>query len=186
MKVTELDVPGVLLIETRAFEDSRGWFLESWHADRYGEAGVAAAFVQDNVSFSQKGVLRGLHYQHPQGQAKLIGVLQGEVWDVAVDIRVGSATFGRWTGCVLSAANRRQLFIPVGFAHGFVVTSENALVAYKCSEVYYPGSEGTVLWNDPGLGIPWPIATPTLSVKDSDAQPLAKIPVSALPRWRDG
>lgn len=183
MKVTELALPGVLLIEPRVFGDARGWFMESWHAERYAAAGVGAGFVQDNVSFSRRGTLRGLHYQHPHPQGKLVGVLEGEVWDVAVDIRVGSPTFGRWVGTVLSAENHRQLYIPPGFAHGFVVTSDVALFHYKCTDVYHPEAEGTVLWSDPALGIDWPVAAPTVSQKDAAALPLAQLSPDALPRF---
>ena len=174
MKVTELDLPGVLLIETRRFDDKRGWFLESWNAARYREAGVDLSFVQDNVSFSRKGVLRGLHFQDPHPQGKLVWVVQGEVWDVAVDVRRGSPTFGRWLGHTLSANNARQLFIPEGFAHGFVVLSETALVCYKCTAPYRPEAERTLRWDDPDVGIEWPISDPVVSEKDAGGSGLAE------------
>jgi dTDP-4-dehydrorhamnose 3,5-epimerase len=183
MKVTELEIPGVLLVEPRVFGDARGWFMESWHAERYAEAGIGPRFVQDNFSMSGRGTLRGLHYQQPHAQGKLVSVLEGEVWDVAVDIRVGSPTYGRWAATVLSAENHRQLYIPAGFAHGFVVTSERALFHYKCTEQYRPEAEGTVYWNDPELGIEWPVEAPTVSHKDATALPLSQIQPESLPRY---
>jgi len=182
VKVTPLDLPEVLQVEPQVFGDTRGWFMESWNAKRYADAGIPARFVQDNISFSRRGTLRGLHFQHPHPQGKLVGVLEGEVWDVAVDIRVDSPTFGQWVGCTLSAENRRQLYIPEGFAHGFVVTSETALFHYKCTDMYHPEAEGTVLWNDPALAIAWPVEAPTLSRKDASAVPLARFSPEALPR----
>jgi dTDP-4-dehydrorhamnose 3,5-epimerase len=148
MIVTPTPLPGVLVVEPKIFGDSRGFFLETWHAERYREAGIAASFVQDNVSFSRRGVLRGLHFQRPNDQAKLVAVLEGEVFDVAIDVRVGSPHFGKSTSVVLSGENKRQIFIPEGFAHGFCVLSESADVFYKCSDFYHPGDERAVLWND--------------------------------------
>lgn len=156
MKVSETALPGVLLIEPRVFTDERGFFLETWHAERYRGEGITVPFVQDNFSHSLRGVLRGLHYQLGQPQAKLVQVLQGEVYDVAVDIRRGSPTFGRWVGVRLSGENRRQLFIPVGFAHGFYVLSETADFHYKCSDFYAHAEERGVRWDDPELAITWP------------------------------
>jgi dTDP-4-dehydrorhamnose 3,5-epimerase len=181
LNTTPLELPGLLLIEPRVFRDQRGWFMESWNAERYAGAGVLSAFVQDNLSLSQGGVLRGLHYQHPHGQAKLVSVLEGEVWDVAVDIRSGSSSFGRWYGCTLSAENARQLFIPEGYAHGFVVLSGSALFSYKCSDYYRPESEGTIRWDDPDLAISWPVEDPQVSAKDQAAPRLAEIPLTSLP-----
>jgi dTDP-4-dehydrorhamnose 3,5-epimerase len=181
MKVTKLSIPEVLLLEPRAFGDSRGWFLETWQVRRYAEAGVPERFVQDNVSRSQRGVLRGLHYQHPHGQGKLVQVLLGQVYDVAVDIRVGSPTFGRWVSATLSDENHRQMYIPPGFAHGFCVLSEEAVFSYKCTDFYCPDCEGGVLWNDPEIGIEWPIAEPRLSEKDRRYLPLRQIPKDGLP-----
>lgn len=182
MRVLETELPGVLEIEPRVFRDDRGYFFESWNHERYRGAGVPAGFVQDNVSVSKRGVLRGLHYQQPGSQGKLVGVLQGEVFDVAVDIRAGSPTFGRWMARVLSAENGLQLFIPEGFAHGFVVLSEVAVFSYKCTDYYDPAAEGTVLWNDPALGIDWPVWEPILSPKDREGKPLGEIPPESLPR----
>ncbi len=162
MNLIETRLPGVIVIEPTVFGDDRGFFCETWNQARYAAAGVPEVFVQDNLSFSRRGVLRGLHFQHPHAQGKLVYVLMGEVFDVAVDIRIGSPTFGQWAGVVLSGENKRQIYIPPGFAHGFCVTSESALFAYKCTDVYVPQAEGCVLWNDPALGIEWPIAQPAL------------------------
>lgn len=152
---------------------------------RYADAGLPADFVQDNVSFSARGVLRGLHFQNPNPQGKLVSVLQGEVFDVAVDVRVGSPTFGRWVGASLSADNRRQLYVPEDFAHGFVVTSETALFQYKCTGYYHPEAEGAVAWNDADVGIEWPIADPVLSAKDRAAPSLSAMPAGVLPEHKE-
>lgn len=181
MNVLPTDLPGVLVIEPQAFGDERGWFLEVWQEVRYGEAGLPARFVQDNASWSRHGVLRGLHFQHPRGQGKLIYVLVGEVFDVAVDVRADSPTFGQWTALTLSAENRKQLYIPPGFAHGFCVTGENALFAYKCTELYAPESERTVRWDDPHIGIAWPLQAPLVSQKDSQGALLKDFPRGHLP-----
>ena len=183
MNVVETDLPGVLVVEPEVFGDARGFFMESWNGARYSEAGLPDGFVQDNLSFSARGVLRGLHFQNPNPQGKLVSVLWGEVFDVAVDIRVGSPTFGRWTGATLSAENKRQLYVPPDFAHGFLVTSEAALFFYKCTDYYDPASEGTVLWNDSEIGIEWPTGAPTLSDKDCAAPALREFPEGALPRY---
>jgi len=183
VNVVETELPGVLILEPRVFGDERGFFMESYNAGRYAGAGLPERFVQDNLSFSRRGVLRGLHFQNPQPQGKLVSVLQGEVFDVAVDIRVGSPNFGRWTGVTLSAENKRQFYVPPDFAHGFVVTSDVALFFYKCTDYYAPHSEGSVLWNDPGIGIEWPIEAPTLSEKDRSAPTLRETPEEALPRY---
>ncbi|MDP9348983.1 MAG: dTDP-4-dehydrorhamnose 3,5-epimerase [Gemmatimonadota bacterium] len=180
MRVVEAELPGVYIAEPKVFADERGYFLESWSEKRYREAGIDTTFVQDNLSFSTRGVLRGLHYQKPHEQGKLVSVLLGEVFDVVVDIRVSSPTFGRWMGAVLSAENRRQLYVPLGFAHGFVVTSETALFSYKCTDYYSPADEGSVRWNDPDIGIQWPVSSPTLSPKDGAAPLLRDIPVERL------
>lgn len=174
---------GVVLIEPAAFADERGFFLESWHRARYAEVGVPLDFVQDNVSRSQQGTLRGLHLQEPYGQGKLVQVLEGEVFDVAVDVRLGSPTFGCWVGERLSASNHRQIYIPPGFAHGFCVVSPSALFAYKCTEFYHPETEFGIAWNDPDLGITWPTTSPILSKKDAGAPTLGAIPAVRLPRW---
>ena len=184
MKVIETKIPGVVVVEPAVFGDERGFFMETWHQARYEEAGLPGRFVQDNLSFSTGGVLRGLHFQNPYQQGKLVQVLWGEVFDVAVDIRVGSPTFGEWEGLILSSENKRQFYVPEGFAHGFLVTGDKALFAYKCTAKYNPGAEGFVLWNDPEIGIEWPLqAPPVLSEKDRSAQPLSKIPVEQLPRY---
>lgn len=181
IRVEETPLDGVRLIHTRIFQDERGHFRELWNEARYAEAGVADRFVQDNVSVSRGGVIRGLHYQHPNGQAKLVSVLEGEIWDVAVDIRRGSPTFGRWYGATLSAECGRQLLIPIGFAHGFAVTSQRAVVSYKCSAMYDAASESTVRWDDPTLGIDWPVREPLLSDRDRGAAFLAKLAEGTLP-----
>ncbi len=176
MTVTETPLAGVLLIEPRVFGDARGFFCETYQAERYAEAGIATRFVQDNVSRSGRGTLRGLHFQAPpHAQAKLVSCLDGSVFDVAVDLRIGSPTYGQWFGAELSAANMRQMFVPEGFAHGFVVTSETALFSYKVSGVYAPQTEGSVRWDDPDLAISWPLETPVLSKKDVAAPPLSAL-----------
>ncbi len=168
MEVRETELPGVLVVEPRVFRDDRGAFLESWHAERYAEAGIPGPFVQDNVSWSRRGVLRGLHFQEaPHAQGKLVTCLAGRVWDVAVDLRPDSPHFRRWVGVELDAAAPRQLWIPPGFGHGFVVLSDEALFAYKCTEVYVPEADGGVRWDDPELAIAWPVAEPVLSPKDA-------------------
>ncbi len=182
MKVTPMSLPEVLLVEPQRFGDARGYFLETWRQERYQTAGIALPFVQDNLSRSAQGILRGLHLQHPNAQGKLVYVLEGEVFDVAVDVRVGSPSFGKWTGASLSAADHRQLWIPPGFAHGFCVTSETALFAYKCTAAYSAADEVGVLWNDPALGIDWPVAAPRLSAKDAVLPRLADIERARLPR----
>jgi dTDP-4-dehydrorhamnose 3,5-epimerase len=184
MKVIRTELEGVVIVEPTIHRDDRGYFLETWSEARYAAAGLPSRFVQDNISCSAPGVLRGLHYQHPTAQGKLVAVLRGEVFDVAVDIRVGSPTFGRWVGTTMSAADGRQVYIPEGFAHGFVVTSdEPALFSYKCSAPYDPGSEGSVRWDDPDLGIAWPVAAPRLSGKDAKAPRLADVPPGRLPTY---
>jgi dTDP-4-dehydrorhamnose 3,5-epimerase len=184
VKVIETELPGVLIVEPDVFGDARGFFMENWNGARYEEQGIPDHFVQDNLSFSAHGVLRGLHFQNPRAQGKLVSVLQGEVFDVAVDIRVGSPTFGRWTGVTLSADNKRQFWVPPDFAHGFVVTGENALFSYKCTDYYAPEYDGSILWNDPEIGIEWPVESPSLSNKDSGAPPLDDMPDDRLPRYR--
>ena len=182
MRVIEMGLAGLRLIETRIFRDDRGHFQESWSAARYAELGVPGPFVQDNVSCSRRNVLRGLHFQEPNAQGKLISVLQGTVWDVAVDLRMGSDTFGRWRGVELSAESGQQLFIPEGFAHGFVVLSETALFSYKCTEYYDPAAERTVIWNDSDLAIEWPVEEPILSGKDAAASTLRELMPEKLPQ----
>lgn len=167
MQVIETSLPGVLVLKPRIFSDARGFFLETYNEARYREAGVPCTFVQDNHSRSSKGILRGLHYQVTQPQDKLVWCLQGEVWDVAVDVRKDAPTFGKWFGVRLSAEEKTQFFVPAGFAHGFCVLSETAEVAYKCSRLYAPNDEGGIIWNDPDLGIDWPTNDPILSQKDA-------------------
>jgi dTDP-4-dehydrorhamnose 3,5-epimerase len=181
MKVYPTRLQGVHLIEARIFTDPRGFFMETWHADRYRQAHIPGPFVQDNYSYSTRGVLRGLHYQlkHPQG--KLVQVLQGEVFDVAVDIRHGSPTFGHWTGVILSGDNHRQLYIAPGFAHGFCVLSETAQFLYKCTDFYAPGDEYGLRWDDPALAIEWPVTTPLLAEKDRHYPTLSTVPRELLP-----
>ncbi len=180
MNVLTCDIPGLLILEPKVFGDARGFFVETWNRRRYEEIGLNANFVQDNLSFSAKGILRGLHFQNPNPQAKLLQVLQGEVYDVAVDLRRSSPTFGRWHGLVLSSENKRQFFVPAGFAHGFQVLSPTALFHYKCDNYYSPKDEGALRWDDPQLGIPWPLPSPVLSEKDAKGLPLAQIPESRL------
>lgn len=182
MNVKETKLPGVLLLEPNVFSDERGFFLETWNSVRYEKAGIKDSFVQDNVSFSKKGVLRGLHFQYPQSQGKLVYVLSGEIVDVAVDIRKGSATFGQWISEVLSSTNHRQMYIPSGFAHGYCVTSETAVFSYKCSDFYNPASEGGIIWNDPDLNIDWPVKEPVLSLKDASLSKIRDIQPEKLPQ----
>jgi dTDP-4-dehydrorhamnose 3,5-epimerase len=180
MNVLPGKLQGLLIIEPTVFGDARGYFLETWNQERYASAGLAETFVQDNLSFSRKGILRGLHCQNPNPQGKLVQVLQGEVFDVAVDLRRGSPTFGQWEGILLSSENKRQFYVPPGFAHGFAVLSETALFHYKCTRPYSPSDELTVAWDDPQIGIQWPIGNPVLSEKDKRGLRLADIPPDRL------
>lgn len=175
LKITPTRIPEVLLVEPQVFGDSRGYFLESWHAQKYAELGLEATFVQDNQSRSHQGVLRGLHYQLQQPQGKLVSVLAGSVFDVAVDIRRGSPSFGHWVGIELSADNHRQLYVPPGFAHGFCVLSSSADFYYKCTDYYAPQYEHGLLWNDPDIGIEWPGDGFAVSDKDQKNQTLAQL-----------
>ena len=181
MKVIPTSLKGVLLIEPSVFEDKRGFFMETYQQERYWELGIDRNFIQDNLSYSVRGTLRGLHYQLPHEQAKLMQVIRGEIFDVAVDIRRGSPAFGKWTGFHLSEKNKQQLYIPEGFAHGFCVLSETAIFTYKCSDLYAPDCEGGILWSDPVIGIEWPIGNPLLSDKDSKNEFLRDIPPERLP-----
>ncbi len=176
MKVEQTKLDGVLLVTPQVFGDDRGFFMETYNKDKAIESGLPGEFVQDNHSKSSKGVLRGLHYQSPQWQGKLVRTVQGEIFDVAVDIRDGSPTFGEWVGYYLNDENKQQLYVPEGFAHGFVVTSDTAEVVYKCTSLYAPEQEGSVLWNDPEIGIEWPIDAPLLSAKDEVGQLLKDVP----------
>jgi len=184
MKVIETEIPGVLLLEPRVFGDERGWFMETWQQERYAELGLPASFVQDNQAYSRRGVLRGLHVQYPHSQGKLVQVMHGEVFDVAVDIRRGSPHFGRWVGAILSGENWRQFYVPEGFAHGYSVLSEDALFTYKCTDLYHPETQFSVRWDDPALDIAWPLeADPILADKDRDAPLLSEIPEDQLPPY---
>jgi dTDP-4-dehydrorhamnose 3,5-epimerase len=181
MKTTPLALPEVLLVEPSVLTDARGWFYESWNRERFAEHGIRFDVAQVNVSRSAFGVLRGLHYQWPNPQGKLVSVLEGEVWDVAVDIRRGSPTFGRWVAATLSAANRRHMWIPEGFAHGFVALSEHATFSYLCTAPYDRAADAGIRWDDPDLAIDWPINDPVLSDKDARAPRLAEVPAERLP-----
>lgn len=181
MKVIQTHLSGCVVIEPAVFGDDRGFFFETWNAERFAQLGLPSKFVQSNVSSSSKGVLRGLHYQWPRPQGKLVSVLEGEVYDVAVDIRHGSPTFGRWEAVVLTAENKRQFWIPEGFAHGFAVLSERAVFSYLCTDVYVKEADAGVCWNDARIGIDWPISEPLLSGKDAVAPFLDEIAVERLP-----
>jgi dTDP-4-dehydrorhamnose 3,5-epimerase len=186
MKVIETAIPGVVVIEPQLYRDDRGFFLEAYHYEKYAAQGVDAVFVQDNHSRSQRGTVRGLHAQLQRPQGKLVRVIEGEIFDVAVDIRRGSPTFGKWVGAWLTAENFRQIYIPIGFAHGFCVTSEIAQVEYKCTDYYDPTSELAIQWNDTELRVDWPyeeIGAPILSRKDVTAKPLREL-MDVLP-WMD-
>jgi dTDP-4-dehydrorhamnose 3,5-epimerase len=185
MIVEPLSIPDVKLLTPRIFRDARGSFLETWRDERYELLGIATPFVQDNVSVSMRGVLRGLHFQHPQGQGKLVTVLAGSVFDAAVDVRRGSPTFGKWVGHELSADTGQQLWVPPGFAHGFMVTSERAVFSYKCTAYYSLTAEHSLLWDDPAIGIVWPDAAPILSDKDAAAPRLAECPPDHLPLYQE-
>ena len=172
MKFHATPLPGVVVVEPQVFEDARGFFMETYHAPRFAEAGIAQKFVQDNHTRSVKHTLRGLHFQVTRPQGKLVRVVAGEVFDVAVDLRRGAPTFARWHGVTLSAENRLQIYIPPGFAHGFCVLSDTADVIYKCTEVYDPGGDRAIRWDDPAIGIDWPVQDPILSAKDAAAPTL--------------
>ena len=183
MKVIPTSLPNVLIIEPTIFEDKRGFFVETYHQRRYQKSDIHGIFVQDNFSHSVHGILRGLHYQLHHPQAKLVQVMDGTIFDVAVDIRQGSPTFGKWMGAHISDKDRHQVFIPEGFAHGFCVLSETADVMYKCTDFYAPDDEGGILWSDPSIGIVWPINDPLLSDKDSRYPCLKDVPPERLPKY---
>jgi len=185
LKVIETELPGCLLFEPRVFGDERGHFYEAFNHEKLAPLGLAPKFVQGNVSRSARGVLRGLHYQWPNPQGKFVSVLEGEVWDVAVDIRRGSPTFGRWAAAVISAENKRQFWIPEGFAHGFVVLSEHATFHYLCTATYDPQADAAIRWDDGDLAIDWPVSDPSLSGKDAAAPFLADIAADRLPAFTD-
>jgi len=180
MKIIPTSLDDLKIIEPSVFKDPRGFFMETYRQNDYQDACSNCIFVQDNLSFSQKGTLRGLHFQVQHPQAKLVQAITGEIFDVAVDIRRNSPTFGKWSGIYLSEKNKRQLFIPAGFAHGFCVVSETAHVCYKCSDYYNPGDEGGILWSDPSIGINWPVKEPILSEKDNVFPQLSEIPAEKL------
>jgi dTDP-4-dehydrorhamnose 3,5-epimerase len=181
MRRVDTDLPGVCILEPTVFGDDRGFFYESHNAAKFAALGIDAAFVQSNVSRSAQGVLRGLHYQWPNPQGKLVSVLEGEVYDVAVDIRRGSPTFGRWSAAMLSADNKRHFWIPEGFAHGFCVVSESALFTYQCTALYDGAADAGIRWNDGDLAIDWPVSAPLLSEKDTRSPFLADVPPERLP-----
>ena len=183
MKIIKTELPGCVVIEPAVHGDARGYFYESFNQQRFADAGFTLQFVQSNVSRSARGVLRGLHYQWPNPQCKLVSVLEGEVYDVAVDIRVGSPTFGRWAAAILSADNKRHFWVPEGFAHGFAVLSEYATFVYQCTALYDRASDAGIRWNDAALAIDWPIAEPSLSDKDMKAPFLADVPRDRLPTY---
>ena len=183
MKVTETSLPGVLLIEPKVFGAPRGFFVETYHQERYTEHGIAGPFVQNNLSLSANGVISGLNLQNPNTQGKLVQVLRGEVFDVAVDVRVGSPNYGQWTAVTLSSEKRNQLYVPPDFAHGFAVLSEEALISYQCTDYYAPESALFIRWDDPDIGIDWPFRDPSLSPQDEEAVPLSEIDSAKLPRF---
>lgn len=184
MNFVETDLPGVVIVEPKVFGDDRGYFFESFHRERFAAHGIDIAVTQSNVSRSARGVLRGLHYQWPNPQGKLVSVLAGEVYDVAVDIRRGSPTFGRWAACVLSEENKRLFWVPEGFAHGFVVTSDYAVFCYHCTAPYDAQADAGVRWNDGDIAVDWPVAEPLLSAKDAQAPFLADVAADRLSVYR--
>lgn len=184
MKLIRTDLAGCVVIEPAVHGDARGYFYESFNAERYAAAGLDLSFVQTNVSRSARGVLRGLHYQWPNPQGKLVSVLEGEVYDVAVDIRAGSPTFGRWAAAILTAENHRHFWIPEGFAHGFAVLSDHATFLYQCTALYDRAGDAAIRWNDGDIAVDWPIAEPLLSDKDARAPFLADVPPQRLPVYR--
>jgi len=181
VKITATSLPGVMLIEPQVFADERGYFMETWKRSSYVEQGIDVDFSQTNLSQSTRGVLRGLHYQWPQPQAKLVQVLQGRVYDVAVDIRRGSPNYLKWVGMELSDENHHQLYIPEGFAHGFISLSETVLLAYACSREYLHTADAAIAWNDPAIAIEWPLESVSLSAKDTAAPNIVDIPPGKLP-----
>lgn len=184
MRIIETALPGCVVIEPTVHGDARGFFYESFNAKRFADAGLDLRFVQTNVSRSARGVLRGLHYQWPNPQGKLVSVLEGEVYDVGVDIRVGSPSFGRWAAAILSADNKRHFWVPEGFAHGFVVLSDFATFMYQCTAPYDGAADAGIRWNDGDIGVDWPVAEPQLSAKDARAPFLAEVARERLPPWR--
>ncbi len=186
MKVINTSFPEVKIIEPKVIGDERGFFMETWQKQRYIEAGVCetGTFVQDNLSYSKKNVIRGLHYQYKNTQEKLIYVLQGSVFNVVVDIRRDSANYGKWVGVELTSENKRQLYVPKGFANGFCITSDTVLFAYKCTDIYNPQCEISIKWDDPAIGIEWPVSSPILSDKDIHARPLADVSSEYIAKYK--
>ncbi len=182
MQIEPTPLAGVVIVTPDIFRDRRGYFMETYHRRKYAESGIDVDFVQDNLSYSVRRTLRGLHFQKKRPQAKLVSVLSGEIFDVAVDLRPGSADFGRWTGVRLSAGNGRQLFVPEGFAHGFCVLSLRACVHYKCTDFYAPDDEGGILWSDPDLAVDWPVKSPIVSEKDGALPKLSELGPDGLPK----
>jgi dTDP-4-dehydrorhamnose 3,5-epimerase len=183
VRIIETSLPGCVVVEPAVHGDARGYFYESWNAQTFAEAGLDLSFVQTNVSRSARGVLRGLHYQWPNPQGKLVSVVEGEVYDVAVDIRVGSPTFGHWAAAILSAENKRHFWVPEGFAHGFAVLSENATFFYQCTALYDRTTDAGIRWNDGRIAVDWPISQPILSDKDQKTPFLDEIPREKLPAY---
>ena len=183
MKVIETGIAGLVVIEPAVHGDARGFFMETWNAERFRDAGLPDRFVQSNLSRSGPGVIRGLHYQHPEAQGKLIWAPEGRVYDVAVDVRRESPSFGQWAAVELSAENHRQLYVPAGFAHGFCVLGESALLSYMCTTVYRAEHDSVIAWNDPDIGIRWPLENGSLSAKDAAAPRLSEIAADRLPRY---
>jgi len=183
VNVRETKLPGVIVLEPDVFGDERGYFLETWNSARYESVGIPGPFVQDNISLSGRGVLRDLHFQNPKPQGKLVHIISGEVLDVAVDIRLGSPTFGQCVSEVLSGDNHRQMYVPPGFAHGYCVTSETAIFSYKCTDFYNPATENGIIWNDPDLNIDWPGTEFTISAKDAAYSRLKDLPPENLPHF---
>lgn len=184
MEVTRSDLLDALIIQPKKFGDHRGFFVETYQEQRYVDSGLRERFVQDNLSSSTYGVLRGLHYQHTYPQGKLVSVIKGEVFDVAVDIRLGSPTFGKWQSVLLTENSMNQFWVPPGFAHGFLVLSETAIFAYKCTDIYHPETEIAIRWDDPALGISWPIKDPKISAKDEKAILLKDVPKDLLTPYK--
>jgi len=185
LRITEFQLKGLLLLQPKVFRDERGFFMETWNARKYGQLGLPATFVQDNLSRSSRGTLRGLHYQKPHSQGKLVSLLKGKVWDVSVDLRLDSPTFGKWAGITLDSDSGSQLYIPPGFAHGFCTLSEEALFFYKCTDFYSPDDERGIAWNDPQLNINWPVSDPLLSSKDRGYPNLGEVLPEDLFRMAD-
>jgi len=185
LRITEFELKGLFLLQPEVFRDERGFFMETWNARKYGQLGLPATFVQDNLSRSSRGTLRGLHYQKPHSQGKLVSLLKGKVWDVSVDLRLDSPTFGKWAGITLDSDSGSQLYIPPGFAHGFCTLSEEALFFYKCTDFYSPDDERGIAWNDPQLNINWPVSDPLLSSKDRGYPNLGEVLPEDLFRMAD-